>query len=373
MTKQYRMAMVGGGVGSFIGPIHKLGADMSGRIKLVAGAFSSDKARSGAAGAKFGLAPERCYADYREMLASEQRAEGIDIVVIATPNHLHLPVALAAIEAGCHILSDKPATATLDEALRLRDALSATSLQYALTYTYTAFPMVREARARIQRGDIGKVRKVMVNYAQGWMSQPLETMGNERAKWRTDPGRSGVGGCIGDIGVHAFNLAEYVSGERVQNLLADVRPLVPGRALDDDANVLVRFAGGQAGVLTASQVAVGERNNLSFSVYGETGAFHWSVELPDQLRLVRGDATTEISFPTSPRLTTGVPLPPGFATSMITPFAQMYLDFATAIDGAPGVIDGILPGIEEGVRSMRFVETAVESSRSGKGWASIGG
>lgn len=372
MTNALKMAMIGGGPGSFIGPIHQLGASIGAGIQLVAGVFSRDRERSLAAGAGYGVAPERCYADHAELFAREAaRDDGIDLVAIATPNHLHLPVALAAIEAGVHIISDKPATATLAEALALRRALAGGNSLYALTYSYSAYPMIREARARVAAGDIGQVRKVVVTYVQGWLAAPLEKAGNDRAGWRTDPLRSGVGGASADIGVHAFHLAEYVTGERVSAVMADARALVPGRTLDDDCNVLLRFANGQSGVLVVSQVAFGERNGLSIKVYGERGALHWAYEQADMLEHVKADGSTDIVRPMSPGLRTRTPLPAGIGNGLIVPFAVIYHDFAAAIAGETDRIGSVLPGIDEGVRSMDFIETAVVGSAAGQGWRSF--
>lgn len=372
-----RMAMVGGGQGSFIGPIHKMGASIGAGIELVAGIFNSDRERSLASAKGFGVAADRCYVDASEMFAAEAaRDDGIDLVAIATPNHLHLPVALAAIEAGVHIMSDKPATATLAQALQLRDALAKGGAPakggalYALTYSYSAYPMIREARARVAAGVIGRVRKVVVTYQQGWMSAPLES-GNPRAAWRTDPGKSGVGGASADIGVHAFHLAEYVSGQRVCEIVADARALVPGRALDDDCNVLLRFAGGQSGVLVVSQVAFGEGNGLSIKIYGDAGALRWAFEQADMLIHAKADGSTEMVKPMSPGLLTRTPLPIGMGVGLIAPFAVLYRDFDAAIRGETDRIGTVLPGIDDGVRGMRFIERVAESSARASSWTAI--
>lgn len=370
MNRPLRLALIGGGLGSFIGKIHQMGASLAG-IELVAGSFSSDADRSLAAGASYGVAPDRCYADHDALFSGEAaRDDGIDLVAIATPNHLHLPAALAAIKAGVHIMSDKPATATLAEALTLQAALLDSASQYALTYSYSGYPMIREARARVAAGEIGTVRKVVVTYQQGWLSTPLE-QNNPRAAWRTDPSKSGVGGASADIGVHAFHLAEYVSGQRVLELLSDARGLVGGRALDDDCNALLRFENGAAGVLVVSQVAFGERNGLTLQVYGDSGALHWAFEQADVLSVVRSDGSNVILRPMSPGLLASTPLPPGIGNGLIVPFAVLYRDFAAAIGGDAERIGKILPGIDEGVRSMRFIERAVESSANASGWTRL--
>jgi predicted dehydrogenase len=285
---------------------------------------------------------------------------------------LHLPVAAAAFEAGVHVISDKPATATLAEALKLREAVRKSKSLYALTYTYTGYQMVREARALIARGHLGAMRKVVVDYPQGWLSEPLEHSGtNKQAEWRADPSRAGSGGCIGDIGVHAFNLAEYVSGVRIKEIVADLPHVVPGRALDDDCNVLLRFEGGQPGVLLASQISAGERNGVTVRVYCERGGLRWTHENPVVLTLEHADGRTEILHAGKAGLVGHARLPIGHPEGLIEAFANIYQDFATAISGNAKLIDDVLPGIEAGVRGMQFVERAIENSRRRAGWTTL--
>ena len=261
--RKLRMGMVGGGPGAFIGPVHRIAAELDGKIELVAGAFSQSAERSREAGVKFHVDPARAYADYRQMIEAERkRADGIDFVAIVTPNHLHLPIALAALDAGIPVMSDKPATATYEEALKLEAAVAKAGLPYGLTHTYAGYQMVREARAMCAAGKLGKIRKVAVEYFQGWLSRPIETSGQKQAEWRTDPARNGPGGAIGDIGTHAFHLLEYVSGLEVTAINATLRSVVPGRRLDDDCNAFVRMSNGAAGTLACSQVAAGEMNEL---------------------------------------------------------------------------------------------------------------
>ena len=372
MKEPLRMGIVGGGAGSFIGPVHRMAAELDAHIRLVAGVFSSDADKSRATGISSGIAAERSYSDYRTMFAAErERTDGIELVAIVTPNHLHLPVALAALEAGLHVMSEKPATATLAEALDLRRAVRASNRLYALAYTYTGYPMIREARALVARGEIGTVRKIVVDYPQGWLSKPVERSGSKQAEWRVDPARAGSGGCIGDIGVHAFNLAEYVSGERVVEMIADLSSVVPDRVLDDDCNVLLRFSGGQPGVLIASQISTGERNGLTLHVYGERGGLHWNHESPALLTLNRDVGRTEILHAGAPGLGGRARLPAGHPEGFIEAFANLYRDFAAAISGDLHLIGSVLPDIEAGVRSMRFVERAVESSRHRTGWIAL--
>lgn len=366
-----RMAMVGGGAGSFIGPVHRMAAGLDRRIDLVAGAFSSDPARSLEAGRALGLAGDRIHADWRAMIAAEAgRPDGAELVAIVTPNHLHLPVALAAIDAGLHVVSDKPATATLAEALALRDALAATDRVYALTYTYTGYPMIRRARALVAEGALGEVRRIVVDYPQGWLAEAVETGGNKQAAWRADPAQAGVGGCIGDIGVHAFNLAEYVGGVRVSEFVADLGSVVPGRRLDDDVAMLLRFDNGARGVLLASQVATGERNTLTIRVQGTKAGLTWSHATPAILTIDGLDGETRILHGGGEA---GARLPVGHPEGFIEAFANIYRDVAAAVRGADGIIDGVVPGIVAGVRSMRFVHRAVESSAARAGWTSLEG
>ena len=364
-----RMAMVGGGAGSFIGPVHRMAAELDRQIVLVAGAFSSDPARSAETGRSLGLADDRIHADWRAMLAAEAgRADGAELVAIVTPNHLHLPVARAAIAAGLHVVSDKPATATLAEALELRDALAGTDRVYALTYTYTGYPMIRRARAMIADGALGEVRRIIVDYPQGWLAEPIENQGSKQAAWRADPARAGIGGCIGDIGVHAFNLAEYVSGAKVTEFVADLGSVVPGRRLDDDCNMLLRFDNGARGALLASQIATGERNDLTIRIQGSKAGIAWSHATATMLTITGLDGETRIQHGGTEATAR---LPVGHPEGFIEAFANIYRDTASAIRGADGIVDRLVPGIAAGVRSMRFVQRAVESSAARAGWTRL--
>jgi len=372
MIEVLPLAMVGGGPGSFIGPVHRMAAELDGRMRLVAGVFSSDPERSRAAAAAYAIDPTRVYPDYPTMFESERaRADGVQVVSIATPNHLHLPIATAALASGVHVVSDKPATATLKEALALREAVRASDRVYALTYTYSGYPMIRRARDIVAAGELGPIRKIVVEYPQGWLSAAIERGGNRQAAWRVDPVQAGVGGCIGDIGVHAFHLAEYVSGERVSAFVADLRTMVPGRALDDDCNVLLRFAGGASGVLVASQVATGERNNLTLRIYGERKGLRWCHERADRLTLTTASGDTSVLHAGQGTDGAMFRLPPGHPEGFIEAFARIYADVAAAIAGKRELIGGVVPGIAAGVRSMRFVETAVAASHAGHGWTSF--
>lgn len=367
--------MVGGGPGAFIGPVHRMAAELDGRMTLVAGAFSRDAEKSLAAGRAWGLADDRAYADYSQMLVAERsRPDGAEVVAVVTPNHLHFEVSAAALRAGMHVISDKPATRDLAEARDLAAAVRASGRLYGLTHTYTGYPMVREAREIVRRGDLGAVRKVVVEYQQGWLSRPLERDGDKQAGWRADPALAGAGGCIGDIGVHAFNIAEFVTGLSVERLCADLASVVPGRVLDDDCNVLLRFAGGARGVLVASQICAGARNGLKLQVYGEKGGLTWRHERPDELTIDWLDRPTQTLHAASGYLgetaRAGSRIPTGHPEGFIEAFANLYRDFAEAV--AAGRSDaGLVPGIAEGLRGMAFVETAVAAN--GRGWTALEG
>lgn len=369
--KPIRLGMVGGGPGAFIGPVHRIAAELDRELILVAGAFSSDAQRSREAGLGYGLPEARAYPDLETMLVTEAgRDDGIEMVAIATPNHLHLQQSRLALEAGVGVMSDKPATATLAQARELADVVERTDGTYGLSFTYTGYPMVREARARIASGEIGTVRKVMVEYFQGWLARPIEDEGNKQATWRVDPAMAGVGGCIGDIGVHAFNLAEFVTGDAVSALNAELTTVVPGRALDDDATVLLRFDSGARGLLATSQVATGERNNLRLRIYGDKGAIAWCHEACDRLTIKdsagshrtiwAGSAHVGIDGQQASRL------PGGHPEGYFEAFANLYRDFGRRLRGEPAPL---LPGIAEGLRAMAFVESAVAGS--GRGWTEL--
>ena len=367
------MGMVGGGPGAFIGPVHKMAAELDGKIELVAGAFSQSAERSRAAGVGFGIDPARAYASYAALMEIESRREdGIDFVVIATPNSLHLPVAEAALATGIAVMSDKPATATYDEVLKLEAVVNKAGLPYGLTHTYAGYSLVREARALCASGKLGAIRKVAVEYLQGWLSKPLETTGQKQAAWRSDPELNGPGGCIGDIGTHAFHLTEYVTGLKVTSLNAALRTVVPGRKLDDDCNALLRMEGGASGTLMASQVAAGEGNGLRLRVYGENGSIDWKQEDPNRLRVKWLDGPEEIRHAAGGYLSADAlavaRLPGGHPEGYIEAFAVLYREFADGLiawkGGNKNPLPATLPGIEAGVRGMRFIERAIESNRT---------
>lgn len=368
--KRLRMGMIGGGPGAFIGPIHRFAAELDREIELVAGVFSSDAARSRAAGENYSINPNRAYPNMDAMFAGEAaRADGIDFVCIVTPNFNHLVSARAALAAGLPVITDKPLTATLAEAHELAGHVAQAGLPFGVTYTYSGYPLVREARARIAAGEIGKVRKVVVEYPQGWLAG--EATGKQ-AEWRVDPALAGLGGCIGDIGVHAFQLAEFVTGLRVTELLADLGVVVPGRLLDDDCSILLRFDNGARGVLLASQIEVGELNGLRIRVYGETGGIVWKQETPNALTIHRLDGRTEIvhagGSQIGPDAASRTRTPAGHPEGYLEAFANLYRDFAAMVRGESAPL---LPGIADGVRGMAFIDTAVAASHARAGWVKL--
>jgi predicted dehydrogenase len=367
------MGMVGGGAGSFIGPVHCMAAELDGAIELVAGAFSQDPERSRQAGVTYRIDPDRAYTNYQEMMDREsKRKDPIDFVCIVTPNHLHLPIAVAALEHGFHVMSDKPATANLKEAQALEAVVQRTGLLYGLTFTYTGYPLVREARLMARSGELGKIRKAVVQYQQGWLSSSLETTGHKQAAWRSDPSQSGMGGAIGDIGTHAFHLLEYISGLKVTEMNATLRSVVPGRRLDDDCNAFLRMNNGAAGTLACSQIAAGELNEMRVRIYGETGSIEWRQQDPNRLIVKWLDGPEEIHHAAASYLSGDAlavaRVPSGHPEGYLEAFAVLYREFADALGewkkGNAHPLPATLPGIEAGVRGMRFIERVIESDRT---------
>ncbi|MDF0544311.1 Gfo/Idh/MocA family oxidoreductase [Sphingobium sp. H39-3-25] len=369
-ARRLRMGLIGGGPGSFIGPVHRIAAELDREIELVAGAFSSNAARSQEAGASYRIDPSRAYPNIETLLAQEAlREDGVDFVAITTPNNMHLPMAKAALEAGVAVLCDKPATTTLAEAHELSAIIAKSGRPFGLTYTYSGYPLVREARARVAQGVLGPIRKVVVEYPQGWLAKPDA---GKQAEWRGDPKRSGVGGCIADIGVHAFHLAEFVTGLRVTQILADLGIVVPGRHVDDDCQVLLRFDNGARGALLASQIAVGERNGLTLRIYGEKAGLRWRQEDPNALWLFHDDGRSELVQAGDPGLgadaLAATRVPGGHPEGYLEAFANLYRDFASLVRGAES---SLIPGITEGLRGMAFIETAVSASSAQAGWVGL--
>lgn len=383
MTK-LRMGLVGGGEGAFIGAVHRFAAELDGQIELSCGAFSSDPERSQKAGvALYGLPQARSYASFEEMIAGESglpEDQRMHFVVIATPNHVHFPVAKAALEGGFHVMSDKPVTFDLDQARLLRELVAEKDLLFGVTHNYTGYPMVKEARYLVQSGALGEIRRVSVEYIQGWLSERLETEGNKQADWRTDPERSGAAGCMGDIGTHGENLVEYVTGLQIQSLCADLTTFVPGRHLEDDGNVLLRFGNGARGVLSASQIAVGEENGLRLRIYGEHGGLEWMQMEPNSLIVRWPDRPYEVRRTGGPGVgeesTLATRLPAGHPEGFLEAFAVLYRNFAGAvrarIDGREATEQELdFPTIDDGVRGMAFIDAVVSSSNGGATWVDV--
>ncbi|RME66214.1 MAG: gfo/Idh/MocA family oxidoreductase [Alphaproteobacteria bacterium] len=371
--------MVGGGEGAFIGAVHRIAARLDDRYELVAGAFASDPERARASAAALHVAPERAYGDYRDMAAAEsQRGDGIDVVAIVTPNHLHFDIARTFLKAGIHVICDKPMTTALADAEALATLVARTGLFFGLTHNYTGYPLVREARAMVAAGKLGKLRVVQVEYPQDWLSRRLEETGQKQAAWRTDPVRSGPAGCLGDIGSHAYHLVRYVSGLKLQSLLADLTTFVPGRALDDNAHILLRFEGGARGMLWSSQVAPGNQNALRLRVYGHKGGLEWAQEQPNSMIFSPLGAQPRILCRHGPGLSdaamAAARIPPGHPEGYLEAFAQLYSEFADNIhdclEGRPAVaVAGV--GVEDGVDGVRFITRALESSAAGGVWVDM--
>lgn len=378
-----RMGMVGGGEGAFIGEIHRAAARLDGDIELVCGAFSSDPERARRSGAALGLPADRVYATWQDMLATEAelpRARRMQFVSVVTPNDLHFPIAMRALELGFHVLSDKPATRTTAEALELAQAVKRSRCCYALTHTYLGYPMVCEARARVMRGEVGIFRWVTVRYAQGWLARRLETQGNRQAEWRTDPARAGAAGSVGDIGVHAFNLTEYITGVPITQLCADLGTAVPNRMLDDHGAAFLRFENGARGMLTVSQISTGEDNDLTIGVYGENGGVVWTHRHADCLRLTCVDGTSRIlrsgnnGEELDPATRGLCRAPMGHPEGYIEAFANLYHAFAADVRACreASLRPPCSPAqIDSAVRGMMFIEAMVRSSRAGQRWVTV--
>jgi len=379
--RKVRMGMIGGGEGAFIGAVHRMAAELDGEIELVCGAFSSEADRSRRSGVSlYRLPAARCYPDYATMFEVEaglDPSERMDFVTIATPNHLHFPAASAAIDAGFHVVCDKPLTHDMADALTLATLVNASDRLFCLTHNYTGYPMIREARALVASGALGRIRRADCEYLQGWLAGSEETTGNKQAQWRTDPSRSGAAGCFGDIGSHAQNLLEFVTGQNVSRVCADLSTWVEGRALDDDGNVLIRLDGGARGVISASQVAVGEENGLKLRIYGEGGGLTWSQTEPNSLTLKWPDRSVEVRRTGGPSVTgeaaSATRLPAGHPEGYLEAFAVLYRKFARAVLAAEAgtAVSPDVPGIADGVRGMRFIDGVVESSARGGIWLDL--
>ncbi|MDP0501292.1 MAG: Gfo/Idh/MocA family oxidoreductase [Verrucomicrobiota bacterium JB022] len=379
--RKLRMGMVGGGRGAFIGEVHRMASRLDGQIELVAGAFSSDPERARQSGEDLFVDPGRVYTSYEEMAAKEAalpEGQRIDFVSIVTPNHLHYPVARCFLQHGFHVVCDKPVTHRMEDAVALRDLVRQSGRLFALTHNYTGYPMVREARERVSRGELGELVKVVVEYTQGWLLGNVEAEGNKQAAWRTDPKLAGAAGCLGDIGTHAENLVHYVTGQKIAQVSADFTTLVPGRQLEDDAQLFLRYENGMKGLLFASQVSAGEENALRLRVYGTKASLEWRQEDPNELILKFPDQPRQIlktgNGYLSPHAQAGSRIPPGHPEAFLEAFANLYREFARAVrdrqaDRDDGPYD--FPTVEDGLEGLRFIATAVESAAHDSRWTKM--
>lgn len=375
------MGMIGGGVGSFIGDVHRKASSIDGMIELVCGAFSSSAEKSIASGKALFLPEDRCYGSFEEMISKEKQLPEVvrmDFVAIVTPNHMHFPPAKMALENGFHVVCDKPMTLTLDEAIELEKIVVKNGKLFALTHNYTGHPLVKQAKAMVAKGDIGKIRKIQVQYLQGWLSTSVEKTGQKQASWRVDPKKSGIGGALGDIGTHAENLVEYITGLKIDELAADLGRFGEGRILDDDGNLLLRMENGAKGTMSISQIALGEENNLAIKVYGEKGSLEWHQENPNQLITHWLEKSIKVFTPNGNDLYEEAlsvsRIPAGHPEGYLEAFATIYKNFATHI---MAVVDGKTiekpdyPTVRDGVRGMQFIYAAVESDKNNAAWTKM--
>jgi predicted dehydrogenase len=383
MKRKIKMGMVGGGAGSFIGAVHRIAANLDGQIELVCGCFSSSYENSLATGRSLYLPDNRIYATYQDMIEKEAllpAGERMDFVAIVTPNHVHFGPSYLALDKGFHVVMDKPMTFTLDEAWKLKEKVEQTGLVFALTHTYTGYPMVKEARYRVARGDFGKIRRVYVEYPQGWLAENVSEAENKQAGWRVDPNRSGIAGCMGDIGTHCFNLVDYITGLKAIDMCAELNTFVPNRLLDDDGVAMIRYEGGAKAMLAASQVAVGEENSLFIRVYGEKGGLEWHQEEPNTLTIKWNDKPNEL-VRTSNGYVSGIAghnsrTPGGHPEGYIEAFANIYRNFALTVQSRlagetpkPEYLD--FPTVYDGLKGIQFIQTVVASSKSDQKWVKI--
>ncbi len=386
MKRKLKMGMLGGGPGAFIGDVHRKAARIDGNIDIVAGAFDIKPEKSKQTGRELHLDPSRVYDDYQQMIEGElslSEDERIDFVSITTPNNWHFPMARDFLKAGFHVMCEKPMTISVEEALELESLVNKTGKVFGLMHTYTGYPMAKLGRDLIKKGELGDIRKVVVQYPQGWLSTPLEKTGQMQAAWRTDPKQTGAGGSIGDIGIHAANLAEYFTGLRITEISADITSFIEGRPVDDDANVLLRFNSGAKGVLFCSQVSIGEENNLAIWIYGTKKSLEWHQEEPNFLYLKDGDNPMQVwkrgneyIGKISQAAARGTRLPSGHPEAMLEAIANIYNNFCDTILAVeageePNELILDFPNVNDGVRGMKFIDAVIKNNSNNEKWTSI--
>ena len=374
-SEKIRLGIVGGGIGAFVGSIHRIAARLDDRYDLLAGALSSEPKRAADSAAELGIDPRRSYASFEEMAKKEGKLKhGIEAVAIVTPNHLHCAVAKAFLEAGIHVICDKPLSSSLEDAEQIEKIVEGSGLIFAITYNYSGYPMVRHAREMVAAGKLGNIRVIQVEYAQDWLATNIEAEGQKQAAWRTDPARAGTGGSIGDIGTHAFHLAEFISGLEAKSLLADLDTFVAGRSLDDNANILLHYSNGAKGMLWSSQVASGQENALRIRLFGDKGGLEWAQEDPNYLQYRPLRETRQILTRGGPAVgetaARATRIPAGHPEGFLEGFANLYRDIADMIEASRTgkSLTTLVPDVTDGVKGVRFVEKAVSSNAAGSIW-----
>ena len=374
-SKKIRLGLVGGGIGAFIGEVHRIAARLDDRYELVAGAFSSEPRRAADSAAELKIDPARSYSSFEEMAKKESKLrQGIEVVSIVTPNHLHCPAAKAFLKAGIHVICDKPLSTTLEDAEEVESLVKESGLIFAITYNYSGYPMVRHAREMVASGKLGNIRVIQVEYAQDWLATNIEAKGQKQAAWRTDPKLAGAGGSIGDIGTHAFHLAEFISGLEAKSLLADLDTFVSGRKLDDNANILLHYSNGAKGMLWSSQVASGQENALRIRLFGDKGGLEWAQEDPNYLHYTQLGESHQVLTRGGHGLTeaavSATRTPAGHPEGFLEGFANLYRDIADMIEAnrTGESFTTLVPDVTDGVKGIRFVEKAVNSSAAGSIW-----
>ena len=374
-SKKIRLGLVGGGIGAFIGEVHRIAARLDDRYELVAGAFSSEPRRAADSAAELRIDPARSYNSFEEMAKKESKLrQGIEVVSIVTPNHLHCPAAKAFLKAGIHVICDKPLSTTLEDAEEVESLVKESGLIFAITYNYSGYPMVRHAREMVASGKLGNIRVIQVEYAQDWLATNIEAKGQKQAAWRTDPELAGAGGSIGDIGTHAFHLAEFISGLEAKSLLADLDTFVSGRKLDDNANILLHYSNGAKGMLWSSQVASGQENALRIRLFGDKGGLEWAQEDPNYLHYTQLGESHQVltrgGHGLAEAAVSATRTPAGHPEGFLEGFANLYRDIADMIEAnrTGKSVTTLVPDVTDGVKGIRFVEKAVNSSAAGSNW-----